>query len=140
MLPDGQTVETVILPYRIGDSACISTQVGCLMGCRQPGLPGCTQPDYGEIAAQVLWRTAPPACRGSQQEWYLWDRVNRADTRGALPFPEAVKGSASWLTPCYTVTSGLVPGIWQLAAYGWPLNLVAFCMRLIMRSVISHAH
>ena len=28
-LSDGQTVETVILPYEIGYSACISTQVGC---------------------------------------------------------------------------------------------------------------
>ena len=33
-LPDGETVETVFMHYRHGDSICISSQVGCKMGCR----------------------------------------------------------------------------------------------------------
>ncbi len=32
-LPDGETVESVLMQYRHGDSLCISTQVGCRMGC-----------------------------------------------------------------------------------------------------------
>ncbi len=33
-LPDGQAVESVLMEYRHGNSLCISTQVGCKMGCR----------------------------------------------------------------------------------------------------------
>ncbi|MCM1335786.1 MAG: 23S rRNA (adenine(2503)-C(2))-methyltransferase RlmN [Bacteroides sp.] len=32
-LPDGERVETVLMSYHHGDSLCISTQVGCKMGC-----------------------------------------------------------------------------------------------------------
>lgn len=32
-LPDGERVETVLMKYRHGNSLCISTQVGCKMGC-----------------------------------------------------------------------------------------------------------
>lgn len=34
MLPDGNYVETVLMEYRYGKSLCISTQVGCRMGCQ----------------------------------------------------------------------------------------------------------
>lgn len=33
-LPDGETVETVLMRYEHGHSICVSTQVGCRMGCR----------------------------------------------------------------------------------------------------------
>ena len=33
-LPDGNVVESVLMRYRHGNSVCISTQVGCKMGCR----------------------------------------------------------------------------------------------------------
>ncbi len=33
-LHDGHVVESVLMPYSYGDSVCISTQVGCRMGCR----------------------------------------------------------------------------------------------------------
>ncbi|MBD5560878.1 MAG: 23S rRNA (adenine(2503)-C(2))-methyltransferase RlmN [Clostridia bacterium] len=33
-LPDGNTVETVFLPKEYGNSVCVSSQVGCAMGCR----------------------------------------------------------------------------------------------------------
>ena len=32
-LHDGETVETVLMRYRYGNSVCISTQAGCAMGC-----------------------------------------------------------------------------------------------------------
>jgi len=32
-LPDGETVETVLMRYRHGNTVCISSQVGCRMGC-----------------------------------------------------------------------------------------------------------
>lgn len=33
-LPDGNFVETVLMDYNYGKSICVSTQVGCKMGCR----------------------------------------------------------------------------------------------------------
>ena len=33
-LSDGNTVESVLMKYKHGNSVCISTQVGCRMGCR----------------------------------------------------------------------------------------------------------
>lgn len=33
-LPDGQAIETVLMPYHHGHSLCISSQAGCRMGCR----------------------------------------------------------------------------------------------------------
>lgn len=33
-LPDGNHIETVLMDYHHGNSLCISTQVGCKMGCR----------------------------------------------------------------------------------------------------------
>ncbi len=33
-LPDGQAVESVLMEYKHGNSLCISSQVGCKMGCR----------------------------------------------------------------------------------------------------------
>lgn len=33
-LPDGNVIESVLMRYRFGNSVCISTQVGCRMGCR----------------------------------------------------------------------------------------------------------
>ena len=32
-LPDGESVETVLMRYKHGNTVCISTQVGCRMGC-----------------------------------------------------------------------------------------------------------
>ena len=33
-LQDGNVIESVLMRYRFGNSVCISTQVGCRMGCR----------------------------------------------------------------------------------------------------------
>ncbi|WP_066502944.1 23S rRNA (adenine(2503)-C(2))-methyltransferase RlmN [Abyssisolibacter fermentans] len=33
-LNDGNIIESVLMPYRHGNTACISTQVGCKMGCK----------------------------------------------------------------------------------------------------------
>lgn len=34
LLPDGQAVESVFMPYDYGRTVCVSSQVGCRMGCR----------------------------------------------------------------------------------------------------------
>lgn len=131
VLPDGQTVETVILPYKIGDSACISTQVGCRMGCRfcASGLPGLVRNlTMGEMMAQVLQvrrslRTQGRELKGmvlmgSGEPLDNWDAT--------IPFLEAVKDPQRLgmsLRHVTLSTSGLAPKILQLATFAWPINL-----------------
>lgn len=55
-LADGNCIETVVMRYSYGNTVCVSTQVGCRMGCRfcastQAGLVRCLEAD--EIAAEV---------------------------------------------------------------------------------------
>lgn len=56
-LHDGQAVESVLMKHNYGNSACVSTQVGCRMGCRlcASGLEGLVRDlSPGEIYDQVL--------------------------------------------------------------------------------------
>ncbi|MGD2049215.1 MAG: 23S rRNA (adenine(2503)-C(2))-methyltransferase RlmN [Chloroflexota bacterium] len=56
-LPDGQTIETVLMHYPGRATACVSTQVGCAMGCVfcATGQMGFVRHlSAGEIVAQVL--------------------------------------------------------------------------------------
>lgn len=55
-LADGNCIETVLMRYKYGNSVCVSTQVGCAMGCRfcastQAGRVRDLTP--GEIASEV---------------------------------------------------------------------------------------
>jgi len=56
-LPDGEYVESVLLSYKHGYSVCLSTQVGCKMGCRfcastKAGF--CRNLSAGEILLQMV--------------------------------------------------------------------------------------
>ena len=55
-LADGNCIETVLMRYKYGNTVCVSTQVGCAMGCRfcastQAGRVRDLTP--GEIAAEI---------------------------------------------------------------------------------------
>ena len=55
-LADGNCIETVLMRYHYGNTVCVSTQVGCAMGCRcfaftQAGRVGDLTP--GDIAAEI---------------------------------------------------------------------------------------
>ncbi|MDD4169072.1 MAG: 23S rRNA (adenine(2503)-C(2))-methyltransferase RlmN [Desulfotomaculaceae bacterium] len=56
-MDDGQAVESVLMKHSYGNSVCVSTQVGCRMGCRlcASGLEGLVRNlSPGEIYGQVL--------------------------------------------------------------------------------------
>ena len=60
-LPDGNCIETVVMRYTYGNTVCVSTQVGCRMGCRfcastQAGLVRSLT--AGEIAAELYTAAA----------------------------------------------------------------------------------
>ncbi len=70
-LEDGETIETVLIPDKERLTLCLSTQVGCRMGCRfcLTGRSGFTrQLRAGEIVGQVLavvdWLSPRKASRG----------------------------------------------------------------------------
>ena len=131
VLPDGQTVETVVLPYDIGFSACVSTQVGCKMGCMfcASGLPGFVRNlSAAEIMAQVLFVKNSLLRRNVELKGLVLmgsgEPLDNYDE--TVRFLEAVRDPhrlAMSLRHVTLSTSGLVPRIQDLARIGWPLNL-----------------
>jgi 23S rRNA (adenine2503-C2)-methyltransferase len=128
-LPDGETVETVLMRYNGRNTACVSTQVGCAMGCvfcatGQSGFTRHLRP--GEIVTQVLQAKehAPErelrnlVLMGMGEPLHNYDAVMRAleiisDTRGINLGPKRITIS----------TVGLVPAIRRMADEGQPYHL-----------------
>lgn len=127
-LHDGQAVESVLMKHNYGNSACVSTQVGCRMGCRlcASGLEGLVRDlSPGEIYDQVL---------GIQQD--TGERVSHVvimgsgeplDNYGAtltfiknIAAPYGLNISYRHIT---VSTCGLVPGIRELAGEKLALTL-----------------
>lgn len=130
-LPDGQRVETVLLPHRYGYSVCVSSQVGCAMGCKfcASGLKGrVRQLTAGEMADQVAFGNRVLNDRGA--------KISRIDVMGigepldnfasVMRFLDLAHDPAG-LNLSYrhiTVsTSGLVPRMKELADSGRPVTL-----------------
>ncbi len=130
-LYDGQQVETVLLPHRYGYSVCVSSQVGCAMGCNfcASGLKGrIRQLSAGEMADQVAY--------GNQVLKERGQHISRIDVMGIgepldnfanfmrflelVHHPESFNLSYRHIT---VSTSGLVPAIKKLADSGWPVTL-----------------
>jgi len=131
-LRDGQTIETVIMGYTGRFTACVSTQVGCAMGCTfcATGKAGFTRHlRPGEIVAQVLHcqralrAEGLPGLRnlvlmGMGEPLHNYDAVIAA--------LEIITHSPGInLTPRRVTVStvGVVPGILRLAQEPRPYNL-----------------
>ena len=131
-LEDGREIETVIMGYPGRFTGCVSTQVGCAMGCvfcatGQGGFTRHLRP--GEIVAQVwhlqrrLRATGAPGLRnlvlmGMGEPLHNYDSVRTAleiisDTGGLNIGPRRITIS----------TVGVVPGILRLAEEPQPYNL-----------------
>ena len=130
-LGDGETIETVLMYFKGRATACISTQVGCAMGCvfcatGQMGFSRNLRP--GEIVAQVLHisrflRTKGETLRnivlmGMGEPLHNYDATMTAmdivmDPKGLSIAPKHITLS----------TVGLVPGIKRLAAEERPFRL-----------------
>ena len=132
-LRDGQTIETVLMGYDGRQTACVSTQAGCAMGCvfcatGQMGFVRHLRP--GEIVAQVnhvrrvLKQSAPDkrlrnlVMMGMGEPLHNYDAVMHAldtisDVRGAGIGPAKISVS----------TVGVIPSILRMAEEGRPYNL-----------------
>ena len=54
---DGNAIETVLMQYHYGKSICVSSQIGCKMGCKfcaSTGIPFVRNLSAGEIVEQIL--------------------------------------------------------------------------------------
>ncbi len=132
-LNDGNVIEGVFMPHRYGNTLCVSTQVGCRMGCAfcASGLGGLIRNlTAGEIIGQVLCvnklHGGTPKDRaitnvvlmGSGEPLDNYDEVTKF-----LELLSAEKGINISLRNVSLSTSGLVPKIRELAESNLPVVL-----------------
>jgi 23S rRNA (adenine2503-C2)-methyltransferase len=132
-LRDGQTIETVLMGYDGRQTACVSTQAGCAMGCvfcatGQMGFVRHLRP--GEIIAQVnhvrrvLKKYAPDkrlrnlVMMGMGEPLHNYDAVMKA-----LAVISDVRGASIGPTKIAVSTVGVVPSILRMAKERQPYRL-----------------
>jgi 23S rRNA (adenine2503-C2)-methyltransferase len=135
-LGDGQTIETVLMRFdgrtdQERATACISTQVGCAMGCvfcatGQMGFTRHLRP--GEIVAQVLYVNRVLAAQGEELRnvvlMGMGEPLHNYDaTMQALDIIMDHKGLAIAPRHITLSTVGIVPGIKRLADEERPIRL-----------------
>lgn len=132
-LSDGNIIEGVLMRYEYGNTQCISTQVGCRMGCvfcasTLNGLVRNLTP--GEILSQLLVVNALQG--GTVEKRQITNLVlmgsgepldNYANTVAFLRNVTAAEGIHISARNISLSTCGLVPKIYALANEGIPLNL-----------------
>lgn len=121
-LHDGETIESVLLKYDYGYSSCISTQVGCKMGC---SFCATAHSGYrrdltaGEIIEQILWisrdlgeneRVRSVVIMGMGEPFDNYSEVIKAIRLMNMPL-----GLNIGYRHITISTSGIVPGILRLA-------------------------
>lgn len=131
-LSDGNLIEGVLMKYKYGNTQCVSTQVGCRMGCKfcastLGGLVRNLSP--GEILSQVL---IVNAIHEKGKERGVTNIVlmgsgepldNFENTVGFLKNVTAEGGINISARNISLSTCGLVPQIYRLADLGIPVNL-----------------
>ncbi len=132
-LRDGQTIETVLMGYEGRHTVCVSSQVGCAMGCvfcatGQMGFMRHLR--AGEIVGQVLH--ARRALREQNPDMHLRNLVmmgmgeplhNIEAVRQALGTISDVRGINIGPSKIAVSTVGVIPGIERMAAENWPYRL-----------------
>lgn len=130
-MADGLAVETVLMRHDYGNSVCVSTQVGCAMGCAfcASTLRGVERDlSAGEILAQVTFveerlRRADAGVNsvvimGTGEPLANYDNVLRFIRLCHEPYVLGMSYRSFTLS-----TAGVVPGIDRLAAEGLPVTL-----------------
>ena len=129
-LPDGNIIEGVLMRYHHGNTLCLSTQVGCRMGCAfcASTLEGCVRSlTPGEMLGQIVaanrrldgdGRVGNVVLMGSGEPLDNYDNVVKflrlmSDERGLNMSLRGVSLS----------TCGLVPNMYRLAEEGLPVTL-----------------
>ena len=128
-LPDGNLIEGVLMRYHHGNTLCLSTQVGCRMGCAfcASTLEGCVRSlTAGEMLGQIIaanrrldgGRVGNVVLMGSGEPLDNYDNVMRF-----LRLMSSEKGLNMSLRGVSLSTCGLVPNMLRLADEGLPVTL-----------------
>lgn len=130
-LPDGNSVETVLMHHDYGYSVCVSSQVGCDMHCAfcASGLNGAVRNlSSAEIVAQVYLfnerlrgenaQVSRVVVMGSGEPMLNFDNV-----LGALDFLHREDTCNMSYRNMTLSTCGIIPGIKRLEEQGKPINL-----------------
>lgn len=132
-LADGNIIEGVLMKYKYGNTQCVSTQVGCRMGCKfcASTLGGLIRNlTSGEILSQVLVVNALHG--GNEKERAVTNLVlmgsgepldNYGEVISFLKNVTAAGGINVSARNISLSTCGLAPKIYSLANEGLPVNL-----------------
>lgn len=117
---DGNIIESVLMEYHYGKSVCVSSQVGCKMGCKfcaSTGIPFVRNLTTGEIVEQILAieqdtgdKISNIVFMGIGEPLDNYDNVIKAIR--ILNNPKGLRIGARHIS---VSTSGLVPRIYDLA-------------------------
>lgn len=126
--PDGEAVESVLMRHSYGRTTCVSTQVGCRMGCRfcASTIDGVVRNlSPGEIYDQVLSiqkdigeRISHIVIMGSGEPLDNYQNTIKFIHNIAQPYGLNISYRHITLSTC-----GIVPGIEKLAQEGIPITL-----------------
>ncbi len=129
-LTDGHVIEGVVMRYRYGNTLCLSTQVGCRMGCRfcASTLEGCARNlSAGEMLGQVHCANAQLEAGARISRLVLMGSGEPLDNYDAVVrFLRLVNDPAGLNVGIRNIslsTCGLVPRMHRFAEEGLPLTL-----------------
>ena len=125
---DGQLIESVLMKYNHGYTVCISTQVGCRMGCSfcASGINGLARNlTASEMIAQLLAAQKDNGIRVSNVVMMGMGEPldNLENSVRFLKLVSDEKGMNIGLRHISLSTSGVVSGILKLAEYKFPITL-----------------
>lgn len=131
-LSDGNIIEGVLMKYKYGNTQCVSTQVGCRMGCKfcASTLGGLVRNlTSGEILAQVLTVSAlhsEGGKRGVTNVVLMGSGEPLDNYENTVKFLKNVSAEGGINISPRNIslsTCGIVPKIYSLADEGLPVNL-----------------
>ena len=117
---DGNAIETVLMQYHHGYSLCVSTQIGCKMGCKfcaSTGIPFARNLSSGEIVEELLAVERDENIKISNVVYMgigepMDNYENVVNSIKIINNPKGINIGARHIS---VSTSGVVPGIYKLA-------------------------
>lgn len=119
-LKDGNAIESVLMEYHFGKSVCVSTQIGCKMGCKfcaSTGIPFIRNLTSGEIVEQIIAIEQDNNCKISNVVFMgIGEPMDNFDNViNAIAILNNHKGMNIGARHISVSTSGIVPKIYEFA-------------------------
>ena len=119
-LSDGNAIETVLMEYHFGKTVCVSSQIGCKMGCKfcaSTGIPFIRSLSSGEIVEQIIAIEQDEDCKVSNVVFMgIGEPMDNFDNvMNAINILNNPKGMNIGARHISVSTSGIVPKIYEFA-------------------------